>query len=507
MSQILRPPRRWQRYLWSALLVGATTLLSAPIHRFVSPVNLVMLYLAAVVIAAIYLGRGPAALSAVAGVLAFDFFFIQPRLSLTVANAEYLLTFAGLLIVGLVISTLAARSREQADAARRREVQATALYELSRDLASASESDEILRIIVRHVGGTFGREAAILLPDGDTLQLRAASPGLALPEDESAVAAMAFQSGQPAGRGTATMADAAVRFMPLKTARGVLGVLGVKPVDPGVYLSQEQRRLLEVFASQSALAVERAELAEQARRAQLARAAEELQAALLNSVSHDLRTPLVSITGTLSSLEEDGACGDNPVQRSLITMAREEAERLNVLVGNLLDMTRIEAGALRTIQEPCDVQEVINAALDRLAGRLVGREVAIDAEELLAPMDFVLMVQVLVNLVDNAVKYSPPGSPIAVTARRVGDDMEMAVLDRGSGVPPEDLERIFDKFYRVHRSAGAGGTGLGLAICKGIVEAQRGRIWAENRPGGGTVVTIALPYESPASTTQGSERP
>lgn len=504
MLQILGPPRRWQRYLWSALLVGATTLLSVPVHRFVSPVNLVMLYLAAVVIAAIYLGRGPAALSAIAGVLAFDFFFIQPRLSLTVANAEYLLTFVGLLVVGLVISTLAARSREQAEAARRREVQAIALYELSRDLASASELDEILRIVVRHVGGTFGREAAILLAAGEALQLRAASPGLVLSEKEMAVAALALGAGQPTGRGTATMAGAAMRFMPLKTVRGVVGVLGVKPVDPGDSLSQEQRRLLEVFASQSALAIERAELAEQARQAQVARAAEALQAALLNSVSHDLRTPLVSITGTLSSLEEDGACGDNPVQRSLITMAREEAERLNVLVGNLLDMTRIEAGALKTIKELCDVQEVTNAALDRLAGRLVGREVAIDTGDLLAPMDFVLMVQVLVNLIDNAVKYSSPGSPIAVTARRAGDTVEIAVLDRGRGVPPADLERIFDKFYRVRASAGVSGTGLGLPICKGIVEAQHGRIWAENRPGGGTVVTVALPCEPPASTA-GSE--
>ncbi len=288
---------------------------------------------------------------------------------------------------------------------------------MSRDLASTSELDDILHVVVRHVSETFGREAGILLAASETLQTRSLSPGFTLDEDASAVATWAFKQGRPAGRGTDTLADAAVRFMPLKTARGVIGVLGVKPVDPDATLSPEQRRLLEVFASQAALAIERAELAEQARQVQLARAAEELQRALLNSVSHDLRTPLVSITGTLSSLEEDGACQDDPVQRSLITMAREEAERLNGLVGNLLDMTRIEAGALKATEEPCDIQEVINAALDRLAGRLAGRAVSVDAAELLAPMDFVLMVQVLVNLLDNAVKYSPPTTPIDVTAR------------------------------------------------------------------------------------------
>lgn len=503
MPLLLRLQHSWQRYLWSVILVGVTSLLSVPVHRFVSPSNLVMLYLAAVVIAAIYLGRGPAALTAVLGVLAFDFFFVQPRLSFTVANTEYLLTFLGLLVVGLIISTLAARSREQAEAARRREAQAVALYELSRDLASASELDDILHVVVRHVGETFGREAGILLAAGETLQARSLSPGFALDEDASAVAAWAFKQGQPAGRGTDILADAAVRFMPLKTARGVIGVLGVKPIDPDAYLSSEQRRLLEVFASQAALAVERAELAEQARQAQLARAAEELQRALLNSVSHDLRTPLVSITGTLSSLEEDGACQDDPAQRILITMAREEAERLNGLVGNLLDMTRIEAGALRTTEEPCDIQEVINAALDRLGSRLASRAVSVDAAELLAPMDFVLMAQVLVNLLDNAIKYSPPATPIDVTARFVDGTVEIAVLDRGYGVPPDDLARIFDKFYRVQPLTGASGTGLGLAICKGIVEAHHGRIWAENRPGGGTIITVALPQEPPASTAEG----
>ncbi len=494
-----RPQRPWRRYAWSLALVAVTTAISAPLHRVISPTNLVMLYLAAVVAAAVYLGFGPAVLASALGVLAFDFFLVEPRLTFTVADTEYIFTFIGLFVVSLVISSLAGRSRQQAEAARRREVQAVALYELSRDLAVASGRDDILQVIVRHVGETFGREAVVLLPVGDTLRPRALSADFVLDENELAVATWAFKQGQPAGRGTDTLPAAVVRYMPLKTARGVIGVLGVRPIDPSSYLAPEQRRLLDAFASQAALAIEHAELADQARQAQLARAAEALQRALLNSISHDLRTPLVSITGTLSSLEEDGVCLEEPAQRSLITMAREEAERLNRLVGNLLDMTRIEAGALRATEEPCDVQEVISAALDRLGPRLEGRPVAVESPSVLVPMDFVLMVQVLVNLLDNALKYSAPGTPIGVEARLVDRTLEIVVVDRGEGVPSVDLERIFDKFYRVQRPAGASGTGLGLAICKGIVEAHRGRIWAQNRPGGGTIVTVALPSGSTAA--------
>jgi two-component system sensor histidine kinase KdpD len=499
-----RPHRPWCRYAWSLALVALTTAISIPIHRVISPANLVMLYLAAVVAAAIYLGRGPAILTSALGVLAFDFFLTEPRLTFTVADTEYIFTFIGLFAVSLVISTLAARSREQAESARRREIQAVALYELSRDLATASELDEILQVVIRHVGETFSREAVILLPAGEALQPQALSPGFVLDEHSLAVAAWSFKQGQPAGRGTDTLSAATLRCVPLKTARGVIGILGVKPVNPDAYLAPEQRRLLDAFASQAALAIERAELAEQARQAQISQATEELQRALLNSISHDLRTPLVAITGTLSSLEEDGACLEDLTQRSLITMAREEAERLNRLVGNLLDMTRIEAGALRATAEPCDIQEVISAALDRLGSRLDRRPVTVEAPSLLAPMDFVLMAQVLTNLLDNALKYSQPGSPIDVQARVTDGMMEISVLDRGLGVPKEDLGRIFDKFYRVQRPGGTSGTGLGLAICKGIVEAHRGRIWAQNRPGGGTIVTVALPCEpagAPGSET------
>jgi two-component system, OmpR family, sensor histidine kinase KdpD len=510
--------RSWQRYLGSLGLVAAATLLCVPVHGIVSPANLVMIYLAVVVIAAIYLGRGPAALAAGLSVLTFDFFFVQPRLSFSVADTEYVLTFAGLFVVGLVISTLAARSREQANAARQRETQTVALYELSRDLAGAGGIEDLLQVVVRHIGETLGREAAILLPAGDTLQPRAVSPGLVLSESELAVAAWAFRQVQPAGRGTDTLHAATMRYVPLVTARGPVGVLGVKPHDPGSHLTPEQRRMLDVFASQAALAIERAQLADQARQTQLSQATEELQRALLNSISHDLRTPLVSITGTLTSLDEEDALLDDETRRSLIAVAREEAERLNRLVGNLLEMTRIEAGALRPAHEPCDVQEVVRTSLDRLGFRLDGRLITVDVPAILVPMDFLLMVQVMANLLDNALKYSQPGTPIGVEAHvstRSGEVsgaqarengqtgvLELAVTDRGQGIPPEDTERIFDKFYRVHRPESVGGTGLGLAICKAIVEAHGGRIQARNRPGGGTMISITLPLDHPENAAR-----
>jgi len=494
-TEAWQPHRPWLRYLQSILLVGAGTVLSALVHPLFSPANLVMIYLLTVVIAAIYLGRGPSLLAAVLSVAAFDYFFVPPSLTLAVSDSEYLLTFLGLLVVGLVISNLAVRVREQAESAERREVQTAELYALSRDLAVAVDLDGIMQAVLTHISQTFGREVVVLLPEGGTVKPRSLSPGFTLSENELAVATWAFQHGQPAGRGTDTLPAASVHYLPLKTARGVVGVLGVKPSDPNNRLSPDQRRLLGAFASQAALAIERAQLAEQARQAEVLQATEKLQTALLNSISHDLRTPLVSITGALSSLQVDDIELDKATRHNLVDNAREEAERLNRLVGNLLDMTRIEAGALKVAREPCDVQDVIGAALEPLDDRLRNRPLTVDIppDLPLVPMDFVLIAQVLLNVLDNALKYSPPDAPVEVLARVEGPEAHVQVADRGVGIPPDDLSRVFDKFYRVQQPGQVSGTGLGLSICKGIVEAHGGRIWAQNREGGGTVITLALP--------------
>ncbi len=499
-TEALQPHRPWLRYLESLLLVGAGTVLSALVHPLFSPANLVMIYLLTVVIAAIYLGRGPSLLAAVLSVLAFDFFFVPPRLTLVVSNSEYLLTFLALLVVSLVISNLAVRVREQAESAERREAQTAELYALSRDLAVAVDLDGIMRAVLTHISQTLGREVVVLLPEGSTVKPRALSPGFTLSENELAVATWAFQHGQSAGRGTDTLPAASVHYLPLRTARGVVGVLGVKPSDPNHRLSPDQRRLLDAFASQAALAIERARLAEQARQAEVLQATEKLQTALLNSISHDLRTPLVSITGALSSLQEDDIELDDATRRSLVENAREEAERLNRLVGNLLSMTRIESGALRVVFEPSDIQDVIGVALEQVSDRLPDSRVVVQVPNdlPLVLVDFVLIVQVLVNLLDNAIKYSAADTPIEIAVHPAVAFLEVEVRDRGMGIPRDDLSRVFDKFYRVQRPESVSGTGLGLSICKGIVEAHGGFIVAENRPGGGTIITFALPLQEKA---------
>jgi len=309
------------------------------------------------------------------------------------------------------------------------------------------------------------------------------------------VATWAFEHGQPAGRGTDTLPAARLRYLPLSTARGKVGVLGVWPAEAGRYLTPEQRRLLEAFASLAAVAIERVHLVEAAGLVQLLEATEKLQSALLNSISHDLRTPLVSITGALSTLQEDDVRLDEEARRILVDTAAEEAGRLNRLVGNLLDMTRLEAGAIKVKREPRDVQDVIGAALHQVRERLGDRPVEIDipADLPLVPLDFVLVVHVLVNLIDNALKYSPPGSLIQIRTLLSDGEVAIEVADQGLGIPPEDLDRVFQKFYRVQRPDNVTGTGLGLSISKGLVEAHGGRIWAQNRPGGGAVITVVLP--------------
>ena len=493
----LHAPLPFRQYLLSMALVAAATLVAQPLTSLLSPTNLVMLYLVAVIIAAVYLGSGPSMLAAILGVIAFDFFFVAPRFSFSVGDSEYILTFVGLFLVSVVISSLTTRVRNQALSAQQRESQAVELYEVSRDLAAAGSLESIVQVVLTHVSQTFGRDAVVLLPEAGRLQMRSLAPALTLDENELAVADWVFKHGQTAGRGTDTLPAARIRYLPLKTAQGVLGVMGISPAEPSSPLSQEKRRLLEAFASQAALAIERAQLAERTRQMQILQATEKLQSALLNSISHELRTPLVAITGALSSLRDDAGGLDEATRRSLAADGYEEAEQLNRLVGNLLNMTRIEAGALRVNAEPCDVEEVIGTALERISNRLEGREVKLTVAPGLpaVPMDPVLVVQVLVNLLDNAVKYSPSGSPVTLSARETAGRLEVAVIDQGSGVQPDDLSRIFDKFYRVHRPDNVNGTGLGLAICKAIVEAHRGHIWAANRSSGGLIVRFTLPLQ------------
>lgn len=446
-------------YVAAVLLVGAATVVGKTLLSHVAPANQVMLYLLAVVISGLRWGRGPTILATVLGVLAFDLFFVPPLYRLTVSHAEYIITFVALLIVALVIGSLTSRLRDHAAALQAREGETAALYAFSRRMAAAGDLQAVAREVVDHVESTFHRPARLDLPGG-------------------------FSTGAPLSDG--------IR-LPLRTPQGDVGALTVAAgSDP----DPAGQRLLEALADQAALAVERAQLAEAARKAQVGIEAERLHDALLHSVSHALRTPLASIIGSLSTLLDPAQSGLDPATRKdLVETAREEADRLNGLVGELLDMTRLEAGHLKLLTDWYDPADVIGAALGQAQRSLAGRQVRADLppDLPLVPLDQALMVQVLQNLLDNAAKYSPPGSPIEIAARVIGNEMQISVADRGEGIPAADRERIFDKFYRVGRPGRPFGTGLGLTICKGMVEAHRGRIWAEQREGGGTVMRIALP--------------
>jgi len=493
-----RTPFELSGYAASVALVSAATVLCELLRPFLEPTNMVMFYLLAVVIASVRLGRKPAIASALCGVLAFDFFFVPPRMTFVVADTQYLMTFLGLFVVGVVISTLVARARERAEVMRAREVQTASLYYLSRDLAASVNSDAVVKAVLKNVEEALNAQVVILLPEGERLDVMASSDGLILDVKEQAVADWAFRNSHPAGRATDTLVSAELIYLPLQTPSTVLGVMGVKLEHQHNYHSQENRRLLDAFATQAAMALERILFSRQAEQAQILQARENLERALLNSISHDLRTPLVSVTGALYSLKEEGAHLSDQARRDLLDSACSEAERLNRFVGNLLDMTRIEAGAIRPHAELSDIQDLVGCALAAVEQRIGNRPVEIQLPDdlPLVAMDLVLMTQVMVNLLDNAHKYAPAESTIEVSATTDNDWLSLDVADRGPGVPEHDLKRVFDKFYRIPIPEGAGGTGLGLSICKGIVEAHGGKIRAENRTGGGLRIVIRLPLMS-----------
>lgn len=486
-------PWPWRDYARSIGLVAAATLIGTLFHHHVAPANLAMPYLLAVVISALGYGLGPSLTAAFFGVLAFDFFFVPPYLTFAVTGTEHFITFAALFVVGAAISALVSRARKQSEALRVRESQTASIYALSRDLAAATGLEDMLAVITRHVSGNLNSATAVLLPEKGKLDMRAASPGVALDENEKSVALWVFEHRQAAGRFTDTLRSAKMLYVPLQTAGSVAGVMGVDfPESEG--LSADRWQLIEAFANQAAVAIERGRAVQKARQEQVAQATEQLEKSLLNSISRDLRAPLASITRALSSLKEEEHRLGAGAQKELVDTALEEAARLDRFVRNLLDMTRIESGALEPKKELNEMQDLVGSVLATL-GQLSNPQLEVNVPSTLplVQMDLALMTQVIVNLLDNALKYSPPGSPVEVRAQTKGEMLEIEVADHGPGLPEEDLQRVFDKFYRVRRPEGAGGAGLGLSICKGIVEAHGGLIRAENRAGGGAKFTVALP--------------
>lgn len=499
--------RPWVPYVESLALLGLITVFGLLIEDRVASTNVAMFYLLVVVVGALRWGRGPALLSSLVGAVAFDYFMIPPKMSFALTDAWYVITLLSMLTVGILTSTLASEARDQAEAARRSEESTAAMYAFSQSLAASSDLEAIVQAAGRHIFETFHWPALVAIAGDGGLTIRFRSPEFPEDADEEAAARWAFEHGETAGRGTAHVACAQGHYLPLKTAWGIKGVLGVAFGEAQSRFAARHHPLLDVFVSRAALAIGRAILEETARRAELLSRTDRMQKALLNSISHNLRTPLATVTGALQTLLQDHAVLDEATRLELLTNAEEQAGRLNRLVGNLLDMTRLEAGAVRVKREPCDLLDVIGAALDQLGEAARRRQIRLDLppRQLLVPLDFGLISQVMVNLLDNALKYSPPDEPVEIRVRDTGDDLEVLVLDRGVGIAEPELELIFDRFQRGSRSGQAAGSGLGLSICRGFVEAHGGRIWAERRMPVGSILAFTIPMREKPVTVRKAE--
>jgi two-component system sensor histidine kinase KdpD len=451
-----------------------------------------MLYLLAVVLAALKLGLRAAVLTAVAGTLAFDFFFIPSRFSFTLLDEEHLPTFLGLLTVSLVISKLVSTARKRADDLLERETETASLYRLSRDLAVAPDYQALYVAVVRNAEASIAAQAAIFRATDQLTAPDAASSGMTFTAAELSTIERAYKNGQRfiSPDENDNQAGGLV-CLPLVQAGSVMGVLALRGPQP----DSCSQRLVEGIIAQTASALQRIELSHQAEQAEIIQTRVNFERALLNSISHDLRSPLVAVTYALSTLLEKQDRLTPASRRELLETAFSEANRLNKFVGNLLDMTRIEAGVIGLNSEAGDLQELVGCALTSIEQQIGTRQikVVLPEEQPLVMIDLVLMTQVLVNLLDNALKYSQNEGCITISAYPDSPWFVLEVADNGPGIPEQDLQRVFDKFYRIPVPEGAGGTGLGLSICKGIVEAHGGRIEAMNRPEGGLRMLVKLP--------------
>ncbi|MDD5755648.1 MAG: DUF4118 domain-containing protein [bacterium] len=480
-------------YLLSIGLVLITTIFGIFIKGRLEPTNLVMFYLLVVVISAIEWGRGPAIVTSILSVLCFDYFLVPPYLTFTVASIHYIFTFIGLLIVGLVISTLASKMREQAIQARQQEAQAAALYRFSDDLANADSFDVVLQAIRKNISQVLNSNVAVYLPVNGSPELSSYDPEFPTLSPGPLIAEQVYKNGQKQIYTTDSPKPVQIVFYPLDTAQEILGVLGVS------FYENERKVLAEEFikalVNQAAMAIQRAKLGEDSRQVEIMRQTEKLQSALLHSISHDLKTPLVSIKGALTTLMGSSANLAAIAKEELLDTAYEESERLNRLVENLLDMTKMEAGALRITKKPCDLRDIVGASLDQLKEKIGKRSIKIDIPRDLPEItvDFSFMMKVFNNLIDNALRYSPPDSLLTIKARENQEQIIIEVIDQGFGIPEADLRRIFDKFYRAEKPQQITGTGLGLSICKGIIEAHGGEIIASNNQGSGATFVIQLP--------------
>ena len=496
----LRSPFSWKAYLGSVGFVAVALLVGFVLHQYLAVTNIALVFLMAVLTSAITYGLWPSLFACLVSTLAFNFFFLPPLYTFTISNPDNVTALIFFTAVAVIASYLSAGTRAQAVAARDRAAMTENLYLFSRKLAGVFTLDDLLWATAFQMAQMLKARVVILLPQGESVGVRAGYP----PEDELddadlAAAKWAWDHASPAGRGADTLPGAKRLFLPMRTGRGMVGIVGLDNDRPGPLLTPDQRRLFDALADQAALAIERINLTEDIDRARFAAESERLRSALLTSISHDLRTPLASILGSATSLKS-GAL-DAKARDEMAGTIQEEAERLNRFIANLLDMTRLESGALEPKLDLIDLADVVGSALQRAGAVLSRHEIAVDlpANLPMLQLDPVLFEQVLFNLLDNAAKYAPAGTKVAIRARLEGDCVRLEVTDEGDGIPAGDLERIFDKFYRVQAAdRKRAGTGLGLPIARGFVEAMGGTITAANRSdrrGARFTITLPVPAE------------
>jgi two-component system sensor histidine kinase KdpD len=462
-------------------------------------VNQIMIYLLGVTLLSTAQGVWPCVAACVLNVLAYDFFFTYPLYEFDVNDSRFYVIFLIMLIVGLIISNLTVRMKIQTRISRLRERRTEALYTLSRELASTHGMDELLETAMKQISEVFECSVTVFLPDlkghlqasyGNVEESR-------LTVKEFGVAQWAYDLGQMAGKGTETLPGSEALYVPLLASAEPVGVLGIKSRSPDRLFIPEQLHLLEAFAHQTAMAVLGEKLAEEKQQAKVETETEKLRSSLLSSVSHDLRTPLATIKGSIGGLLEAGESMEAATRRDFLENVHEETDRLERLVSNLLEMTRLEAGAIQPKKEPNDPLDIIGSAVARVRKRMGVRklEMKVPPDLPLVPMDGLLIGQVVTNLLDNALKYTPEESSIEILSRIDEGRWLVEVADRGPGVPEQDLPHLFEKFYRGPQKESKSGAGLGLAICRGIVNIHDGFLVAENRPDGGMLFRLALPVE------------
>ena len=491
----LKARPRLKEYLLGAGGVALCTGLGFALFPHLALRNLAMIYLLTVVILSSFLSWGPALFSSFFSVATFAFFFVPQYYSFAIADTESAITLLIMLLVSTLVSALTTRVRHQARVARQQERQTAALYEMSQNLTAIDSLEELLHVATEQISRIFDSHVTILMPDAaGKLQVRAGHPLAEEDVREGMVGKWVFKHGHLAGAGTGTLSAVKGIYLPLSASQHVIGVLRLETGQPDRIVEADSLRLLEALGTQVALAIERENLSRQAELARFEIEAERMRNALLSSVSHDLRTPLTVIAGSASSLLEGEQNLDSVTKHELAQSIYEEAKRLDRLVYNLLEMSRLQSGEIKFHQEWHVLEEVIGCALAQLDTQMHDRPVSISlpTDLPLIRIDGLLMERVVINLLENALKYTPPGTPIEISGRVQGQDLLVTIADRGPGLPAGQEERIFEKFYQVAPGS-ARGAGLGLTICRSIVEFHGGRIWAANRPEGGAVFSFTIP--------------